>query len=672
MKKLVLLLIAFWGLHWAIAQEKCASHIYEKQLREQYPEIYRSKEEFETWMAQKVAERRAGISQRSGPYTIPVIIHIVYDNASWQILNNTRNITYAQAESQIRVLNRDFNKTNLDFSSVVKPIFQPKAGSLNITFVPATKDPNGNFLTEPGVERINGEALFNIQKWAGPGPSSNTDNILKPQTIWDPTKYLNIWVVEFQSSGLFGYATFPPYPSLPGNPGGATSSNDGVVITWRAFGSNVDPDTNTPTNFVSPANLLCTGCDRGRTTTHELGHWLGLRHIWGDGEAGCTNVNFNDYCQDTPFTTSSNNPSFPCPSPDKCPSTPEPAYGSSTSVPDQNENYMDYSADACMGMFSQDQIARMEIIMDNSPQRTSLTSPANISAVAPTRPAGLYVTIYPEKTKILEGESISFVQVNQAESVPAPTTYTWNFDVDGLGGVSPATFSGATPPAVTFNKAGTYKVRLTISNGTNTAQSNIINIEVGLKAPSNLQFLDATGSGSNLATADVAKLKWNDNSNSEDNYIIERKKNTEPLSAYAVIATLPPNTTTYNDNFATNPSIVSGEKYNYRVKAVKGSLEGSISGTIRLDKVTALDETPLAQQIGVYPNPTRNSFVVDLQGVQVQQARLQLYNPIGQVIIEQITQNGQAHFSVERLPKGMYLLKIHTEKGVAVKRLSVQ
>ncbi|MCS6794439.1 MAG: zinc metalloprotease [Raineya sp.] len=398
MKRLLLLCIALWGVHGAMGQEKCASHIYEQQLREKYPEIYRTKEEFENWMAQKIAERRAGITQRSGPYTIPVIIHIIYDNNSWQILNNTRNITYAQAESQIRVLNRDFNQTNLDFSTVVRTIFQPKAASLNITFVPATRDPNGNFLTEPGVERINGEARFNISKWDGPGTSSNTENILKPQTIWDPTKYLNIWVVEFQGSGLFGYAAFPPYTSLPGNPGGATSTTDGVVITWRAFGSNVDPDTNTPVSppFVSGSNLLCSNCDRGRTTTHELGHWLGLRHIWGD-VSGCGNPNSDDYCNDTP-DQSGPTAIGACTNNNTC-STLEPSYGN-TDVVDQRENYMDYSSDACMGMFSQDQVARMEIIMDNSPQRTSLTTPANLAAVAPTRPTGLYTTIYPEKTQI--------------------------------------------------------------------------------------------------------------------------------------------------------------------------------------------------------------------------------------------------------------------------------
>lgn len=670
MKKLVLVLIAFWGIHWAIAQEKCASHTYEQELREKYPQQFGTKEQFETWLAEKIAERkRLGNAARTGPYTVPVIIHVIYNNASIAVSNNSPNIPYGQAVSQIRVLNEDYRKTNPDFSTNVRAVFQSKAGTMDITFVPATKDPNGNWLVEPGVERINGEARFNKESWS----VNECNSILKPQTYWDPQKYFNIWVVKFSGindTGLFGYAQFPSISPAWGTTPGADNT-DGVVLNWRATGSNYDAMGNPlSTPYVSTSNLICSNCDKGRTATHEVGHWLGLRHIWGDTDgSGCSNPNSNDYCTDTPYQ---NGPTStgPCGSPNTCP-TLEPEYGNADVV-DQRENYMDYSSDGCMGMFTTQQVARMEAVMDNSPNRASLTTSANIAAVAPTRPNGLYVGIYSNRTQIMEGDNVNFYQLVQAESVPNPTTYTWNFDIDGLGGVSPATFSGATPPAVTFNKAGTYKVRLTISNGTNTAQSNIINIEVGLKAPSNLQFLDATGSGSNLATADVAKLKWNDNSNSEDNYIIERKKNTEPISAFTTIATLPSNTTTYDDNFATNPSIISGEKYNYRVKAVKGSLEGSISGTIRLDKVTALDETPLAQQIGVYPNPARNSFVVNLQGIQVQQARLQLYNPIGQAIVEQITENGQAHFSVESLPKGMYILKIHTEKGIAVKRLSVQ
>lgn len=667
MKQLLQLLITCISLNFSLwAQEKCVSHVYEQMLREKFPEEYGTKEDFERWIAQKLAERRAGISQRSGPYTVPVIIHVVYDSATWQVQSNTRNIPYAQAESQIRVLNRDFNKTNLDFNTVVRAEFQPKASSLNITFVPATKDPNGNWLTEPGVERINGQARFGITQWSALG--GNTDNILKPQTIWDPNKYLNIWVVEFQNPNLFGYAEFPAY-SLPGNPGGSTNSTDGVVVTWRAFGSNVDPDTGTPTPYVSASNLLCTDCDRGRTTTHELGHWLGLRHIWGD-VSGCGNPNSDDYCNDTPDQNTSTPTTSPCPFPNTCP-TLEPAYGN-TDVDDQRENFMDYSADACMGMFTQDQVARMEVIMDNAPRRASLTTAANLAAVAPPRPNGLYVDIYSNKTQIIEGETVNFAQINQNQGVAAATNFSWNFDLDNIGGVSPATFSGPNPPAITFNKVGTYKVRLTISNGSNTAQSNIIQIDVGLKGPSNLQFLNAEGSGANAKVIDVAKLKWNDNSNSEDNYIVERKKNTDPISAYAVIATLPPNTTTYDDNFTTNPAIVSGQKYDYRIKAIKGSQQGSVAGSIILERATALYASPLADQAIIYPNPTQETLTVNLEALQVQSGTIEIYNAVGQSIQKKAFQGNKVTFDVGHFSKGIYILKVITDKGSFVKRLSIQ
>ncbi|WP_448528085.1 T9SS type A sorting domain-containing protein [Raineya sp.] len=668
MKKLLLTFIALWGLHWAMAQEKCASHIEEQELREKYPQQFGTKEQFETWLAEKIAERkRFGNAARTGPYTVPVIIHVIYNNASIAVSNNSPNIPYGQAASQIRVLNEDYQKTNPDFSTVVRAVFQPKAGSMDITFVPATKDPNGNWLVEPGVERINGEARFNKESWS----RTECNSILKPQTYWDPQKYFNIWVVKFSGGddmGLFGYAQFPSISPAWGTTPGADNT-DGVVLNWRATGSNYDAMGNPlSTPYVSASNLICSNCDKGRTATHEVGHWLGLRHIWGD-VSGCGNANHDDYCTDTPDQSGSS-PIGACSSPNTC-TTLETEY-SNTDVPDQRENYMDYSSDACMGMFSLQQVARMEAVMDNSPNRASLTTPANIAAVAPTRPTGLYVSIYGSRTQIIEGDNINFYQLSQAEGVPNPTSYSWNFDVDGLGGVSPATFSGATPPAVTFNKVGTYKVRLTISNGSNTAQSNVININIGLRAPSALQFLDVVNPGPNAKSVDVAKLKWNDNSNSEDNYVIERKKNTEPNSAFAVIATLPANSTTYNDNFANNNAIESGQRYNYRVKAVKGTLEGSVTGSIILERVTALDETPLAREIGLYPNPAQNSFIVDLKGIQVQEARLVLYSSLGQIVSEQTTRSSEATFSVERLPKGMYLLKIYTEKGVAVKRLSVQ
>ncbi|MCU0437357.1 MAG: M43 family zinc metalloprotease [Raineya sp.] len=477
MTKNILLLCFFFMSFGIMAQEKCASHKHEEEMRKKYPQLG-TKDDFENWMARKIAERQSNFTKRVAPYKVPVIIHVIH--AGEAVANNSVNIPYGQAMSQIRVLNQDFQKTNPDFSSNVLAIFQARAGSLDITFEPATKDPNGVPLTEVGVNRINGATA----SWGGGRTSWSTadcDNILKPNTIWDPTQYCNIWVVRFSGSddtGLFGYAQFPQGSTLPGVPGGGTALTDGVVINWRAFGSNYDAaGVALPTPYVSSANLICSNCDRGRTLTHEIGHWLGLRHIWGDGEAGCANPNNNDYCQDTPFTTSSNNPTTGCPARlNKCTSL-EPSYGN-VDTPDQRENYMDYSSDGCMGMFSINQLQRVETVLLNSPRRVELLTS---TAAAPINPNAITANFTASTISTCAGQSVTFTNTSTAGSSAAPiNSWTWNFDVTGVGGAtppSPATFSGQNPPAVTFTTPGTYQVRLTISNGT-TTDDEIKNITI--------------------------------------------------------------------------------------------------------------------------------------------------------------------------------------------------
>jgi len=466
MKKHVLLFFSFLLLSFvASAQEKCVTHIKEEEMRKKYPQLG-TKQNFETWMAHKTAERQANLTQRAAPYKVPIIIHVIH--AGEAVGNNSVNIPYGQAMSQIRVLNQDFQKTNPDFAANVLAVFQAQAGSLDLTFEPATKDPNGVPLAEVGVNRINGATA----SWGGGRTSWSTDDcddILKPNTVWDPTRYCNIWVVRFAGGddmGLFGYAQFPEGSTLPGVPTGGTALTDGVVINWRGFGSNYDAaGVALSTPYVSAANLICSNCDKGRTLTHEIGHWLGLRHIWGDGEAGCANANNNDYCQDTPFTTSANNPTSGCPTrPNKC-STLEPSYGN-TNTPDQRENYMDYSSDGCMGMFSINQLQRVETVLLNSPRRVELLTS---TAAAPIDPNAITANFNTSTTSTCAGQSVTFTNTSTAgSSAAAINSWTWNFDVTGIGGASPATFTGQNPPAVTFATSGSYQVRLTIGNGTTT------------------------------------------------------------------------------------------------------------------------------------------------------------------------------------------------------------
>ncbi|GAB4492558.1 MAG: hypothetical protein OHK0045_20380 [Raineya sp.] len=623
-------------------------------------------QDFERWIASKKAEymsRRVKMANGrtgGGPYVIPVIMHIVYQTSQATIANGSENIPYAQAISQIRVLNEDYQRTNADAANT-RTLFQPVAGVFDdIEFVAATHDPSNNPLAEPGVSRINGQTTFGITSWN----QTNCDNTLKPATIWDPNKYLNIWVVNLGTS-LFGYAQFPEGSGLPGMPGGAQPSNtDGVVLNYRSTGSNYNPD-GTPVSggpyILSP---LSPGTDRGRTATHEIGHWLGLRHNWGDG--GCS---ADDFCSDTPWqggdsplTTNCSNSQTR----NTC-STVDVPFG--VDAPDQIENYMDYSADVCMNMFTRQQVDRMRIVLLNSPRRKNLIGNTLFSIFGANTIAGF------------QGLQVTFTnQSGVTGTEPAITSWSWNFDAgtSPVGGVSPATYTASTPgtanpPIVTFNNVGTYRVTLTVTNGTKTDVSEMLIFvrQAPLNAPNNLVVTNQEGTSPNFFVVDRVNLQWNDNSNDEDNFAVTRRKATQPVSQTVVIATLPPNTTTYTDEDA---ALENDVEYIYQVRATRGT-ETATTNTRKVKftkSVTALDETPLAREVRIYPNPAQSSFKVDLSGLQINTAKLQLHNAVGQVVAQKTINANEASFEVQNLPKGMYLLKIETDKGVGVKRILIQ
>ena len=242
--------------------------------------------------------------------TIPVVVHIVY-------YNNTENISDQQIFSQIDILNEDFRRLNSDTINT-PAAFQSVAADTEIEFCLATRDPNGN--PTNGITRTSTtQTSFSTNDGVKYSSSGGKD-------AWNTSKYLNMWVCDL-SGGLLGYAQFP----------GGTASSDGVVCDYAYFG-----DIGTAS---SPYDL-------GRTTTHEVGHWLNLRHIWGDSNCG------NDFCNDTPEHSGSN---YGCPS---YPSTSN--CSGNGNAGDMFMNYMDYTDDACMNIFTNDQKNRMIAAINTS------------------------------------------------------------------------------------------------------------------------------------------------------------------------------------------------------------------------------------------------------------------------------------------------------------------
>ncbi|GIW61110.1 MAG: peptidase [Patescibacteria group bacterium] len=408
-----------------------------------------SEQNFERWLAGQIEAMRKA-PYKKATYTIPVIVHIIHDG---EAVGSGYNIPKEQVESQIRVLNEDFTRNNVDKINTWS-IFQPVAGSIDIEFKPATVDPDGKPLAEPGIHRVN----RNEYGWpAPPYDRVYLEYVIKPNTIWDPNRYLNIWVTEMQSSGggtLLGYAQFPEQSGLQGLPGAPTGGlpnhyalTDGVVILYTSFGSIYDANG---VPLANPFNIQYN--DRGRTTTHEVGHYLGLRHIWGDGDCSV-----DDYVSDTPKAADANYTSSPCPAQGQGPNSCNEGTGD---LPDMFQNYMDYSNDACMNLFTQGQMTRVVAVLNNSPRRKELL----------TSTAADPVTKYADFTaSVMEGcapLTVTFTDASQVLSGAALNSWNWNFDVTGQGGVSPTTANTKGPHTVTFNNPGVYEVALTVDNGT--------------------------------------------------------------------------------------------------------------------------------------------------------------------------------------------------------------
>jgi hypothetical protein len=285
---------------------KCASQeVLEEQLR-QNPELAARMADIESVI--DYYEKNPGSARPVRGIEIPVVVNVLYKT-------DAQNITVEQIQSQIDVMNKDFSASNSDYNNT-PPAFQSvRSGDTKITFVLTT---------------IN-RKYTNKQGWGtNDGMKKGQSGGIDPTS---PATTLNIWSCNM-NGGILGYAQFPG-----GNP-----ATDGIVIDDNAFG-NIG-------TAAAPYGL-------GRTATHEIGHWLNLRHIWGDATCG------NDFVDDTPVAQSYN---FGCPT--------FPKYGScSAAVPMMTMNYMDYTYDACMYMFTAGQNTRMQATFQTGGGRNSFAQP---------------------------------------------------------------------------------------------------------------------------------------------------------------------------------------------------------------------------------------------------------------------------------------------------------
>lgn len=339
--------------------KKCITTEYEHSLKKKNPDRL-STAEFEKWLTPKIENLKRRITTNKSILNIlviPVVVHVIHNGDEY---GKNENITDEQVESQIQVLNQDFRR------EINTPGYNnnPVGADVEIEFCLAEIDPNGNKTN--GIDRVN----LNMEDLG----REEIEDILKPQTSWDPDRYFNIWTCNFgkdlKKDDIIGYAQFPSGSTLPGiSQNEGDSNTDGIVIRYDVFGS---VDIYPQGTYINPGN-------KGRTVTHETGHWLGLRHIWGDKPA-CRG---DDYCADTP---AAKDPNFECVEHASC--TPR----------DMIENYMDYTEDYCMNIFTQDQKIRMQTVMSNSIRRKSLLNSTVCNSGKYNPMKQKEITIYPNPT----------------------------------------------------------------------------------------------------------------------------------------------------------------------------------------------------------------------------------------------------------------------------------
>ncbi len=436
---------------------RCYTMENDALMRQKHPEMG-SLDDFEKDLQKKIAKRKAIIAANiannpnarivNGIFYIPVVVHVIHNG---EAVGVGSNISDAQIQDQIDVLNEDFRRkvgTN-GFSS------NPVSADCEIEYVLAKRTPTN--AASNGIDRIN----RNTSGFSAP-PYTTTyvDATIKPATSWNPDWYFNMWTASL-SGGILGYAQFPPNSGLPGldaevgdnctnGVGTATANTDGLVMTYDGFGRGLP--------------ILNYG--DGRTATHEIGHGLGLRHLWGDvGTCGTV----GDYCADTPECTNSNFSNPPgCPTLTQCGNV------------RQIENYMDYSGDLCMNIFTQDQKTRMRTVLESSPRRVNWqNSPA---LVAPVANYGAATNLFTPDGDYCFGNNITPQIELKNLGTSVLTTATISYQIDG-GAVQTFAWTGSLAAQAVLNVnlpnivapalgAHTYRAFVTISNGVaNTANT---------------------------------------------------------------------------------------------------------------------------------------------------------------------------------------------------------
>ena len=535
--------------------------------------------------------------------TIPVVVHVIYNT-------DLENVSNEQVQSQIDALNRDFNNFNTD-SLKSDHAFYPFVGNIGIKFELATKDPSGKLTT--GITRTKtskvswGDSELNndAMKFSNSGGIEN----------WDPKKYLNIYTVRFADQvQLLGYAYFPEdLASFP--------ETDGVVIDFRCFGTK-------GTSGIEGLNAY----NLGRTVTHEVGHWLGLFHVWGDKVFETDKVCGDDKVADTPPAEGDNsgNPVFPFRPNNKC---------GSDKNGEMFMNYMDYVHDKSMVMFSKGQVTRMTSAINTFRKDLLKYSPSTIKVNS--------IVINSPNNDTVFNKLVGTVQLS---SVVLPInatnkTLNWSCTPDSIATIDQT-------GKVTILKEGKVSVK---------AQSIDGSLVLGVK---NLSF--------------YSEVKVNQINIKTPNNDTVFKKSTKSITISAEV--LPLNSTNKALTWICSPDSVATIDQNGTITIIKTgiititaqSMDGSLVNTSKVisivnDSTTSLIENDKGLFLTIHPNPT--SDLIQISTNSVLEGKVKIYDMIGKICYENQFSSQQNEFNLSVLQIGNYIVEIEVLGEIARAKL---
>lgn len=644
-RKILIPIAAFLllALHASAQHRSCAAEeVHARQLLEN-PDMMQEIKRIEEHTRQ-FAQQQGGASDRV-VVTIPVVVHVVY-------YNSAQNLTDAQILSQIDVLNADFRRTNADAGNTPAG-FLGVAADCEINFCMAKQDPNGNATN--GIQRrqttVNGFSTDDRMKFFAQGGLD----------IWDRNKYLNIWVCNL-SGGLLGYAQFP----------GGPASTDGVVCDYAYFGT---------IGSTPPFNL-------GRTATHEVGHWLNCFHIWGDDGTSCTG---SDNVSDTPNQADENY---------GCPSFPQISCSNGPNG-DMFMNYMDYTDDGCMNVFTTGQKNRMQALFATGGARNAIVSspgctepgggggcnaPTGLSATNITSTSATCnwgavagATTYTLEWKTVASPTWTVVAgltgtSHNLNGLAASTSY--NFRVLAVCSGTPSNYSAtATFTTTSGNCADQYETNNTLATAKAIPINTAFTAQIAYSGDNDYYQFGNTNTQRNIKV-ELTTLPLD--------YDLRLYRGTTLLATSQNGGTLNEVIIRNNATVATNyRAYVYG--YNgawsntqcYTLKASRSSTayreDGSTDG---VEEEISLDVVFENAGFGLFPNPASAQVTVEVPIVADGNVQVSIIDPSGKVALSQqqtLTKGeNRFNFDTSSLPNGVYFVQVRNGEISKTRKLIIQ